>query len=444
MTDVNANAASESRVGADVGGRAIDPVLLGELARQSGRSVADLQAALASMEAPTIAAAVAEFLKGQSDRTRDTYGYHLKRLVNGFGPCCDALCRTCRDPETGFECRCRCAQCRDSRITIPALGDIHVSSTVLTSALVNEMGIVARRHAVWRGLLHNRKRALRGLPSKQASGKNAQETAIQAMRSLLKSVKKHCDASVGQEVPKPRRDPREKRPLRRFELAELHHVTANGGNDPELDTLLLDFAIATGARCGGAIGLVVGRVHAVTQIVEMKEKGGITAEMPVSADLIERLIAHATSRGGARCDPTSSCYVPDSSVFWSRHGRKFVPLGGRRFDNLAHRWQTTLDWARDEQLTFHHIRHTMGAIIATEFGPQYKRRYLRHGDSNVTDMYGRCTLPALASALSALLEFDHPLVHGIAERERATLERLGLATTSTDAPESANTRKDHR
>jgi hypothetical protein len=34
----------------------------------------------------------------------------------------------------------------------------------------------------------------------------------------------------------------------------------------------------------------------------------------------------------------------------------------RRFDPLAGRWQRNLDWAVEEQLGFHHIRHAMGAI----------------------------------------------------------------------------------
>ena len=215
--------------------------------------------------------------------------------------------------------------------------------------------------------------------------------------------------------------------MRPSELAELHHITATGGDDRELDVLLVDTGLATGARIEGLVELTVGQLHRSTQIIDMKDKGKRIVPMPVSGELIDRLLAHARTRGGTICDPTSPSYRPDARVFWSKApGGVYRPMSGRRFDTLAGRWQRSIDWAMEEQLGFHHLRHTMGARLATHAGPQYKKRYLRHADTTVTDMYGRCTLDALARAMSQLLSFEHPLVHGLDDRDRERRSRLGL------------------
>jgi hypothetical protein len=59
-------------------------------------------------------------------------------------------------------------------------------------------------------------------------------------------------------------------------------------------------------------------------------------------------------------------------------------------------------------------------------GRAHKKRYLRHADGEVSDGYGVCTLDELARAMTDLLGFEHPLVHGIEERRRDTMRRLGL------------------
>jgi hypothetical protein len=59
--------------------------------------------------------------------------------------------------------------------------------------------------------------------------------------------------------------------------------------------------------------------------------------------------------------------------------------------------------------------------------PQYKKRYLRHADNSVTDIYGKCPIDQFASVMSAFLGFDHPLVHGMDDRRAAALRRMGLS-----------------
>jgi hypothetical protein len=67
------------------------------------------------------------------------------------------------------------------------------------------------------------------------------------------------------------------------------------------------------------------------------------------------------------------------------------------------------------------------AFRATPYGPQYKKRYLRHADRSVIDGYGVCTLEELARAVSDLLDIEPPLVHGVNDRRKQTLRRLGMS-----------------
>jgi hypothetical protein len=61
--------------------------------------------------------------------------------------------------------------------------------------------------------------------------------------------------------------------------------------------------------------LTLGQLHRTTQLRDMYDKGKRTVAMPVSAELIDRLHAHAKQRGGSRCDPASKRYRPDAPVF---------------------------------------------------------------------------------------------------------------------------------
>lgn len=237
----------------------------------------------------------------------------------------------------------------------------------------------------------------------------------------------HIDGYDGLDLVKPHRPGNQRRPLRDFELVELAHETASGGDDPELDALLFDYGIATGSRRLGAYSLTCGQLHDHSQLIGMKDKYARLQAAPVSAELIARLRTLAITRGGSVCDPASTDYRPDSPVFHYRpRGGGYRPVASRRFDTLHKRWQRTLPWANDEQVGYHHLRHSMAAILKSRFGPLYAKRYLRHADGGVTELYGVCTLEELARAMAELLDFAHPLVHGVEDRRAETLRRLGI------------------
>jgi len=410
-----------------------------ELAARSGYTVAELQALLAKPAAVLVRDHVAAYAASRkSKRTRETYACHHDRMLRGAGPVCDQTCEPClvpvrtRKPGTksdtvDFACRCECSDCRLSRITIAPIGHLGVSADVYSKDLVVSLSLIAGRYAIKSGIVANRQRAKRGLPPKKADGHNAAETAISAMRSLFldAGVDSYQDAL---KVKKPARSPKGRRRFEDFEFAELILLTETSGNDPELDALILEAAIATGVRTEGVPAMTVGGLRFDTQMCAVKDKGKSSVDMPVSRETLDRLLAHAIERGGPVCDPTNPLYVPDSPVFYYRCGSRYQPITERRIDNIIGRWQEHLPWARAEQVGFHHIRHTIGEILTREpYGPHYKKTYLRHADNSVTDIYGKCEIDMLARAMCKLLRFEHPLVHGVDARKKETMERLGLA-----------------
>lgn len=381
--------------------------------------------------APTVGEKVASYLAGAVENTRRTYVTNLERMLRGVGPVCDQTCEPCLERRylvenrryVDFVCNCTCSGCMSSRLTIEPHAHLPVGPNVLTQELAAAVAEVARRYAIKTGILDNRARAALGLPSKKADGVGARCSAIEAMSAFYTSVAQLIDYRNGAlDVARSRRRSREKRPLQDFELGLLMRLTGTGGTDPTLDVLLADFGLQTGARQFGAIRLTVGMVHRLTQMIEIVDKNSNAVSVPVSAELIERLLAHAISRGGDRCDPSSSAYRPDAPVFHYANRRK---LTGRHFDTLARRWQRGLDFAAEEQVGFHHLRHTI-AFELERVSPAVKHRYLRHANNSITDIYGQCSVERLAQELGDLFGFCHPLVHGVDTRREDALRQLGL------------------
>ena len=95
-------------------------------------------------------------------------------------------------------------------------------------------------------------------------------------------------------------------------------------------------------------------------MIRLRDKNNEEVDQPVSAELLEQLSRHAIERGGPQCDPKSPQYRPDVPVFYYRAGKgKYKPVTSRRFDTLNLRWQKGLAWAAEEQVGYHHPRHTI-------------------------------------------------------------------------------------
>jgi len=400
-----------------------------DFADQLGISLDELVSRASSAVSTTLTVAehADQFLKHRKKNTRRTYATAIRRFVYGFGPVCDTNCEPCIDPRNDYQCQCDCGPCRNSRITLLDISHEPVSSKKYNRAALAAAGQIALRSASKRGIDENRRRAAKGLPAKRADGRGAQESAIAALRALFQEVPELVAGYDGKDVKKPKPLGGSRRAMRDFELLELFHFTAVGGDDPELDTLVVEYGIHTGSRRSGAYEVTIGQLRSAAQMIRLKDKNGVEVDMPVSADLIRRLLLHAIERGGPRCDPNDPQYQPDAPVFYykARNGT-YRPITSRRFDTLHRRWQDGLAWAAEEQVGYHHLRHTISHILKTHYGQQYANRYLRHAPDSVTDMYGVCTTEELARAMSELLEYEHPLVGGQDERRAQVHRNLGV------------------
>jgi integrase len=106
---------------------------------------------------------------------------------------------------------------------------------------------------------------------------------------------------------KPKRTRSNRRALHSDLLAQIVHVAATTGNDPELDTLLLRLHTETGCRRGGALALRPQDLDPVQSLILLREKGGTQLWQPVSPTLM-RALCRATPSSAAR-HRTSSCCV---------------------------------------------------------------------------------------------------------------------------------------
>ena len=145
---------------------------------------------------------------------------------------------------------------------------------------------------------------------------------------------------------KPRRLPSTRRAVTDDRLAEICQAAADGGDDPELDTLLLRLHTETACRRGGALALRPDDLDAGQCLIRLREKGETVRWQPVSPTLMARLIEH----GQQRLAP------PGGQLLRYRDGR---PVTSRRYDGLWARIGRALPWVRTQQVSMHWIRHTL-------------------------------------------------------------------------------------
>jgi integrase len=205
-------------------------------------------------------------------------------------------------------------------------------------------------------------------------------------------------------VPKPRRLPSPRRPLTAPEVEQLWQVTAAGGDDPLLDTLLLRFHLETGARRGGALALRLPDLLVTGQQVRLREKGGTVRLQPVSATLLQALAEHAAARGARAGDEAVFRYRP------RRGDTTGAPLTRRRYNTLAARWQAALPWAADYGVSPHWLRHTSIAAVERVAGFGVARAFAGHATpAETTTTYITAAPEEVARAVSWLTGEPHPL-----------------------------------
>jgi integrase len=238
-------------------------------------------------------------------------------------------------------------------------------------------------------------------------GHNAAENTISALRCLYRRA---VDDGLidgkdnpARKVAKPRRLPSTRRALDDARLAEINHVAAATGDDPELDTLILRLHTETACRRGGALALRPQDLDREQCLILLREKGETFRWQPVSPTLMAALAQHAEER-----------HAPsDEGLLRYRNGRQITD---RRYDHLWVRLGRDLPWVRTQGISTHWIRDTTLTWVERNFGLAVAHAYAGHTDGrgdtgSVTMTYVRATLAEVATALSALTGEPHPLAN---------------------------------
>lgn len=347
-----------------------------------------------------------------SPGTKRGYATHLRRLVDGFGLQCTCRCEACLESfRSTRECRDGCGRCDATAFV--GMGDLELRDANFPKERVLLLCELAERHAAKKALLENRIRVRKGLGRKQENGVHAREGCNWALRFAFRGpveaglLSRSPAATAG----KVRRPPTTRRALSDTEVTELFDVVVSGGDDPELDFLIVWAGLELGCRSGGLLATTVGRLNDDTQTIELAEKGKTVRRQPATEELIAALRAHAIERGGPNCDPADERYVPDAPLLYYRDstaGRPH-PLTRRRLSTLHARVQMALGWARDIGFCVHELRHTSGTLIERIAGFEVARFHLGHAANQTTNTYTKASQAEHAAAFAAMTGRPHPL-----------------------------------
>jgi site-specific recombinase XerD len=125
-------------------------------------------------------------------------------------------------------------------------------------------------------------------------GRSAAEHLVAALRCLYRHAEDDGLITAGEnparKVDKPRRLPSTRRAVTDDRLAEICQAAATGGDDPELDTLLLRLHTETARRRGGSLALRPDDLDSGQCLIQLREKGETVRWQPVSPTLMARLI----------------------------------------------------------------------------------------------------------------------------------------------------------
>jgi integrase len=279
--------------------------------------------------------------------------------------------------------------------------------TVLASELEEVLRLVGQRallNSHWREAA--REAVGREVISSDASG--ARFNAVGAWRRAFKvAVKDRHLAKAfdpAQEVDKPRRGKSKRRALEPDQLKQLWDLVENTGNDPELDALICETIIISGARREGLLNLTLSGLDLQECTVRLDEKNGKVIAQPVPDWFVRRLYEFALSRGAAR---------PGDKVFRQRARGKQPAraITSRRLDSLFQRLQAAYEWADKRQVTAHTLRHHGITAVERESSKAVSTRFARHEPADTNDNYSKASDKEVAAVVVRLHGGDHPWLH---------------------------------
>jgi integrase len=390
--------------------------MIGQMMKGSTLTVADVAAHLAgtvTSNNPTLSEYVPRVLSGLTERTAESYSTHFDHLLIGVARQCTCTCASCMaEFATKKSCLCECTKCKNA-MKFEALAELVISKTSIKEIKLDDLVGLIQAMATKRAMHANLIRARKGLAPKLIQGQGSRQMCVSALRCLFEKMVREelIDKNPAQYISKGKRSDSKRRALTDDEFAELFGVVATGGDDAELDLALTWAEFELGARRGGIIGLTIGQLDPVTQLVDLREKGNMVGSQPCSGELISHLLVLAQDRGGNRCLPGHPEFDPNASVLYYKDSTSEKPhrISTRRFDTLHKRIQLTLPWANSARYSGHFLRHTMSTLVERTAGYETARQFLRHTGSAPTDTYVEAGAAEVAQAISAITGFSHPL-----------------------------------
>ncbi|MGI8515831.1 MAG: tyrosine-type recombinase/integrase [Acidimicrobiia bacterium] len=229
---------------------------------------------------------------------------------------------------------------------------------------------------------------------KARHGVGAEEAMVLAVRTAFKNA---VDAGLlrqdpAAEVALPDRPPSRRTALSSDQLEQAHLALLAHSRDPELDDLVFQFLRETAGRRHGAIRLSQNDLAPATRTVRLIEKYDKQRWVPVSAHLMQRLVACAAARH-------AGCALV-------LHREDSGHLNDKWFEGFARRIQH-LPWAAELGVSAHWMRHTTLTDIERIAGVRVAAAYAGHSDRTfgVTGTYTKASPEELRLA-HARLFFD--------------------------------------
>lgn len=238
-------------------------------------------------------------------------------------------------------------------------------------------------------------------PVPDHDGRTAERTAVDALRRVFADAvgdpRVGLSTNPAASIAKPPKGESRRRALTDGELQQSWDETRLGGDDPDLDAMLFDFHLSTGARRGGALALELCDLDRDRALVRLREKGEKTVWQPAPPSLIARLEAFARRRGAR---------APQDKVLRYRSGQ---PLTEKRYELWHARIQHAFDWADEIGFSAHVLRHHTGTVIERLASHAVANAFLRHAPESTTGTYVKAGSAEVAAAVAHVSGEPHPL-----------------------------------
>lgn len=261
----------------------------------------------------------------------------------------------------------------------------------------NAMKLALRTH-----LSNAKSRVAKGLPAKDETGHHAYNRALDTLSTVIKYALKNGAISISPlaDIKRKPISETDRHGLSETQVEAIMSTALNGGNDPELDYIMLWTILETACRSGGLLKLQLQDLDQSALLVRFHEKSGKSRKQPVSQALMDSLTYLSRSRGSFEPTDPVFRYKPKCDCFSKKttsvsttcvHGHPKNPsrtLTTRRFERLWERIGKQLNWVAEKQISNHWLRHTtLTWVERATSSSSIVAKYAGHGPATVTAGY---------------------------------------------------------